>query len=496
MKLKRLFLTMAVAIACSSCFFDEYNTGPNVVLSEDVIFVSGSKLRLLGRVYSAEGTIEDHGFYLSEESSFTSPTIKSLGSKKDIGPFLAEFDSLAQQTTYYYKAFMQSKGEVIFSETDTISTYDSRLYDFTPKFGKPGQSVTIQGANFTTSVRVFFGDVEAEITNIKSDFELRVKVPEHGVDPTVDLIVDLDDVLYNLGSYEYISGKWTQIHTFEAPKVYDFGFFQNGDVISMAYGSLDQFGNISTSVYKFDLTTNTESSFSLTDPAFDKIRTVGAFSTKSGYLGGGALSVSGIPEGPFEYLLSDHFWQFDGDASFTDLGKAPDSLYNAVAFELGNTLYLLGGQGKGQEVKRSLYRYNGSWTPVTSVPFTFDSQYPHCTLNGEEWFMTSAEELWRFNPATNSFSLMDRISRSVIQYGEMIAFNNQLYYGIFLFDNLFWRYDPVTDVTVPKTDFPGDKNHTTQAAFEYNGNLYFVRMPRTASTSAKGELWMLEPDKF
>ena len=90
--MRRMLLASLLATALSGCFFDDGENNENVVLLEDVIFISSNKLRILGRVYSSKGPVEDHGFYVSTTEDFQDPIIKSLGGKSEPGLFLAEFD--------------------------------------------------------------------------------------------------------------------------------------------------------------------------------------------------------------------------------------------------------------------------------------------------------------------------------------------------------------------------------------------------------------------
>ena len=84
-----------------------------VVTTEEIIFVSGEKVRALGRLITNQPvSTTDHGFQLSISENFTSPIIVSLGVKDGPGRFIGETDGLSINQTYFAKAFAPVDGLV------------------------------------------------------------------------------------------------------------------------------------------------------------------------------------------------------------------------------------------------------------------------------------------------------------------------------------------------------------------------------------------------
>ncbi len=475
----------------SGCFFDAIESSESVVLLEDVIYTSGNSLRLLGRIYSADGEIEDHGFYLSETSDFESPVIRSLGGRSDLGLFLTEFNTLAQQTIYHYKAFIVVDGKTIFSDTSSVTTYDSRLYGFSPAYGNAGQTLTIEGSNLTSSIKVFFGGREAEILRVISDFRIEVLIPENGSDPVDELTVQLDDQVYSMGNFEYVSGKWTRLIQFPEERFYDVSVFQTEEQVVIGMGSNNEFNGIRPGFLSLNLNTLDYFVLDLTGPT----PVVAPFYTASGYFGSGANEVIRISESVHEYVLSNEFWKYE-NGTFTSRGLAPDFLYSGTAFDLNNTLYLMGGLSGQQNSKMGIFSYTGKWNYLGVIPFQFFNQYPHSTVNGKQWFLNSHEEFWEFDPADGSFTNFGQFDKSVGPHGKMVTLGEYVYFGLFQGDDKMWRMHSGDRSIIDVAPFPGDKRALTVAGFTYDGILYFIKSPRASTTGTKTELWKLEPNLF
>ena len=72
--LKSLFF--AAFATCSLLLIScEEESLENVVVTEDVLFVSGDFVRLTGRVIQTKAGVDDHGFQIDDNPDFNSPQI-------------------------------------------------------------------------------------------------------------------------------------------------------------------------------------------------------------------------------------------------------------------------------------------------------------------------------------------------------------------------------------------------------------------------------------
>ncbi len=95
--MQKIIYALLIAGSLSGCFFNEITDSETVVLLEDVIYVSSNDIRLLGRLYSLEGTASDHGFEFSKDETFSAPEVVSLGEKRRLVLFFSEFNLLEEK---------------------------------------------------------------------------------------------------------------------------------------------------------------------------------------------------------------------------------------------------------------------------------------------------------------------------------------------------------------------------------------------------------------
>lgn len=119
-----------------------------VVATEEVIFVSGDKVRVLGRLITDQPvTTTDHGFQISTAENFPSPIIVSLGVKEGPGRFIGEAEGLDINQIYYVRAFATVGGVDLYGESIEVKTLNPIIESYGPTFSKPGAEIIIQGRN-------------------------------------------------------------------------------------------------------------------------------------------------------------------------------------------------------------------------------------------------------------------------------------------------------------------------------------------------------------
>lgn len=497
--MQKIIYALLIAGSLSGCFFNEITDSETVVLLEDVIYVSSNKVRLLGRIYSAKEEIIDHGFLISKDEDFSSPQMISLGAKNDLGLFLVQFDSLEQKTEYFYRAFATVNSRRFESDIRTFSTFEGLLTEFTPEFGKAGQTLSITGTNLTNNVEVFFGDVKAEILERKFDFGLEVKIPAPNGERLVPLLAKLDGKMVLLDTFEYITGRWTLLGNTNTGKHYYPVQFQSDDKLTIGFGSKDDFSDISDQFHTLDLNTFQWSTSSPPGPT----PTVGAFSTPSGYMGSGSKNIIRISETEIEYELINEFWKSTNEG-FQYLGSTPYECHYGVGFELADKVYLAGGLGASGARFNFLYAYDGSsWRRLANLPFQFDSQFPYLTIGEQELFISSEDDLWLFDPTTETITKIGKYPRSVVSGGSIFNHEGQIHVGLFRLETIFYRMEMSEAASgamnlrfVPKNNFPGNSRMKTVAHFAHSGNLYFLRAETSTNSMDTMEFWQFEPNEF
>jgi len=97
----------------SSC--EEVEDFTTSLATEDVLYLSGERVRLLGRILTTQAVnATDHGFYIATNESFTQPLIISLGQRTNPGRFIGETSGLQVDQRYFVKSFLALEGEMLF----------------------------------------------------------------------------------------------------------------------------------------------------------------------------------------------------------------------------------------------------------------------------------------------------------------------------------------------------------------------------------------------
>ena len=111
-----LLSLIAISFFITGCEDDNFNVDP-VILTEQMLFVSGEQVRLSGRLVATENqSVSDHGFIISAEPSFSNPITISLGERTTPGRFIGETTGLNVGQTYYWKAFSVIDGSPLEGE--------------------------------------------------------------------------------------------------------------------------------------------------------------------------------------------------------------------------------------------------------------------------------------------------------------------------------------------------------------------------------------------
>jgi hypothetical protein len=485
--LKFRFLSLVFMLMCIlSC--TEEDSEVILVTTEEVLFASGDEIRLLGRVISnQELSLVDHGFYVSEDASFSSPAIVSLGEKDGPGRFIGQLTGLRVGRPYFAKAFMDRGAEIEFGNVLELSTLEPAIIDFSPKFGAVGEEILIEGRNFGADTRVFFGGQEAQVIENTLQSRLRVRVPIPEGNRTVPIRVVVQDREVSLSeSFEYQIGTYEKIGTFpESIRVYDNVFFQDGpNRFFIGLGSERRLVFL-PGFQRYD-----RSSSTWQEVAFPGASRSFAFSTDH-YIGGG---LSQLGSNPFVYEGS--FWGYENGA-FTRLPDLPFLSRDAIAFELGEDLYVL---GKNPDTTKFFFRFDKSemrWELLPTPEQEFTRNDAVFTYQGNAYLIDSLDgTIWRYNLNSGAWDSIGTYPGSLGNgRGMARVIGDKAFIGLFERSDQVFELDLNSFSWKPKNPMPGLPQSVIVGHFVSGESLYIMRVPDiTLAGQFPMDFYRFDPD--
>jgi uncharacterized delta-60 repeat protein len=173
---------------------------------------------------------------------------------------------------------------------------------------------------------------------------------------------------------------------------------------------------------------------------------------------------------------------------------------DAVAFVIDGKAYVGGGHTTAGAALKDFYRYDpiaNTWTPMADFPndeagnpglfegtgFAANG-FGFVTLITREGGIIT-RELWRYNPATNSWTAKENVPGSVQQEGVIVQANGKVYAGMggVLGLSLKWyEYTVESNTWVEKTEIPSSYARKGAVAFNHGGVAY-VMTGNSSSTS-------------
>jgi|GEM_PF-981836 len=471
-----------------------------ILLLEDILFINSDQINPLGRIYSISAPLQDHGFELAKTDSFNNIIQISLGPRKTPGLFTAEYDSLEQETKYYYRAYALTENQKVFSTIRHFHTFRSNVDSISAHYGNPGEMITIMGSNFTKTISVFFGSNEAKIINRIADIRIDVLVPKSRQNLT-PIIIKFDDYKLLADTFEYITGKWTQLEDIKFENRYNAIQFQSDTTYTVLFGASNYLeSTVSTQINTLSLSSSIWASKSLTTLT----PLIGAFYTPSGYFGSGSVKVEKLSESIASYYPFYSFYKYDG-ASFHYLGEVPFTSHLGVGFEIRGTVFYAGGYGKSKASNiQKMYSYtNSTWKRRKNLPFIFNAEYPYITFKNTEIFINPSKEVWMYDPSQENFIQIGQFPYNLLEEGTIVNNDGNMYVGLDHLSNKMYRMEisisgnnkPKVQF-IPKTDFPGNVRYRTELSYVYSGKTYYFRAQVSSNTTKEMELWMFEPNEF
>ncbi|UJP65603.1 IPT/TIG domain-containing protein [Mongoliitalea daihaiensis] len=469
----------------SSCEeIDDFTTS---LVTEEVIYLSGERVRLLGRVITVqEVRATDHGFYISTNESFGQPLIISLGERLSPGRFIGETSALQVEQRYFVKSFLQVDGELIFGNTLELTTLQPASTSLQPNNGRQGDVINILGRNFTADSRVFFGETEGQVIGIDFESRIRVRIPVAEA-PVVSIkVISQGREMIVPDLFEYTIGTYKKISEFPRPQRYfDNVFLQQGTDFYVGLGT-DRRLSFNPEMWKFNILAQQWYQVSFEG------RPVRFAFNSSQYFGSGSLFLDRLP-----FFLVGDFWKLEADGSFLKLPDVPFVEANALAFELNGNLYVAGGEnGFGQET----YRYTpttGTWMRVNNTPFRVTKANSSFVYEGKFYILNpETREIFAYTPETDSWAFVTNypgLPGGTGGFGAVI--DGRAYIGMENRSNRIWELNMSNLNWALKNDFPGVIQASNVGVYVHSGLIYFLR---SADLQLPGnmELWEFDPKGF
>lgn len=489
--MKYFYIITLLAAALVGC---EEETSEAIVLTEDVLYVTGERVRISGRIYENGGMeVSDHGFEIALDDQFTEVIANiSLGPTNKLGQFLGYNDALDMGSAYYYRAYMLTSEGQLVGETKEFSTLETRLTTFFPLIAYPGDKLEIIGTNFTKNTKVFFNDVAAEIVNIELESIIEVIIPPLKEFSEVVLSVEIEEEKISFEEkFEYIFGQWNKDSDF----IDNYGFveslaLQTDDKFVFGLGINQDDLLLNPNIWEFDL--NTEI---WTPLSFFGAGVRSPFYNNEGYFGGGVITWSDSFDRTA--VISREFWRYD-NGNLIYLGLLPFQLYASVSFSHSGDIYVTGGSGPSSS-NHILYKYNiasETWSVEGEIPFVTNSNLGNFEYNNNQYLFSDDGVLWSLNYDSLTWSQVDFFPGNMRYGGISAIVGDKAYVGLFAGDDRMWEYNIPTGEWKQKVRIEDNKTNKNSGVFVKDSKLYVVRANPFGSEENKMTLWEFDPNKF
>jgi hypothetical protein len=466
---------------------EEIEDFSTALVTEEVIYLSGERVRLLGRIIATQDLeASDHGFYISTNEGFTQPIIISLGQRVTPGRFIGESSALQIEQRYFVKSFITINGAPIFGNTLELNTLTPAASSLQPNNGRQGEVINILGRNFTSDSRVFFGEKEGQIEGIDFESRIRVRIPVAEAPVVTIRVISQGREMIVPEPFEYTIGTYQRIGEFPGPQRYfDNVFLQQGKDFYVGLGT-DRRLAFNNEFWRFDVVSK-----QWQQVPFEGRPLRFAFNSTQ-YFGSGSVLLDRFP-----FFLVGDFWKLEPDGTFLRLPNLPFVESNALAFELNGNLYVSGGEnGFGQET----YRYTpstGNWMRVNNAPFQVTRANTSFVYDGKFYLLNSeTREIFAYHPMADAWSFVTNYPGLPGGSGGFgVVVDGRAYLGLEGRSNRIWELNLSTLNWALKNDFPGVVQASNTGVFVHEGLIYFLR---SADLQLPGrmEIWEFDPKGF
>ena len=487
-------LAFAWILNLSSCL--PQDSLENIVVTEDLLYISGERVRITGRVIEVNGNVDDHGFYISKSPDFSSPIVISLGPKTNgLGRFIGEYDLLEVNTQYYFRSYANIGGTEVTGQTVEFSSLEPGLKFFTPSVGVEGDLLTIEGLNFTHDTRVLIDGNEVAIISLKDESLIVVRVPPMPSVAEAIVSVSVQDTLLIFAEpFKYHFGHWELEGIFpDNTQLYESMFFRDNDQFIFGMGTDSRF-SLNLNVWSLDLITKIWSELNF--PGNSGSRSP---FTSAGYWGTGATVVR-TGAGGLNVHTSD-FWQYQA-GNFELKPFLPFRLYESIGMHLNGELYVFGGILFDHSQNSNIYKFDelvNEWTSIDVTALDLSSAYPYFEHNNEAYFVQPDNIIWKYSPLSGTWTEVGYYPVEVKEDGVAVNVNGKVYIGLFNDDVRLFEWDMASDIWIEKLSIPGSPKNVNNGFFTYNNKPYFFRSKYSGGqfeSDPHMELWSLDPNRI
>jgi len=465
----------------------------NIIVTEDLLYISGERIRITGRLIEVDGNVDDHGFHIAKNPDFSAPIVISLGPKENgLGRFIGEYELLEINTVYYFRSYANIAGNEVHGQTKQFSSLIPRIDSYHPRTGLAGTIIAIEGVNFTNGTRVMLGDIEMVVISIKEESLIEVRVPPIGNVAVVDLVVEVQDTsMVFADQFSYNFGHWELETTFfNNLQLYNTMWLKDGNEFIFGLGAEENYDR-NLNIWSLDLTNNT-----WTDLNFSGSTQTRSPFNSNGYWGAGIESREFSAK-----VLSSAFWRYSAGV-FEMKQSLPFTTNRSVSLSLNGVLYVFGGFNENFSPIHAVHQYQeglDSWLPILNAPIEISSDYPSFAHNNIAYFIMPDDVIWQYDPITNEWLTAGLFPGNLRQFGATVTLNGKAYIGIFTTGAEVWEWDIINNVWIEKSPFPGAVRDINVGYFSHNNKAYFFRSKFNGGQfeqDPKMELWSLDPTRI
>lgn len=484
-------LAFIVFLLFSACESNDQDIEVSV-FTEEVVFTSGEKVIMTGRVLSSDNfSVTDHGFHISENEDFTNSKIISLGEKSIPGRFVGELDGLSIHLNYFCRAFINENGTEKTGNVLQFSTLSPRLIDFVPKEGTQNNRVIIEGVNLTSDAIILWNDqtIIPDAITEESFIEMSVPAPSNLAYAEIKVVIQGDTIVLE-DRFEYIIGAWEDSGMIDDPvENNNHIYFEDNDYFYYGLGVNLVTEEPISNIYR--LNKNTLERDEVTHNGF---AVEGAFFTPNGYFGGGSLNF--VLNADPTLLNVSEFSKIDGDGTI-ELKNIPALLYKAVAFAHEDFIYIYGGEDPGRQRNTKIYRYdiqNDNWVTIGNSPYGPLNEYPYFKIGSKNYFISESGQMRSHDVNSGAWEVLANFPEEVEKDGINVVLDDLAYVGLQDDSRRVFEYIPSDNRWKQKKSNPNPEPSKTLGSWINNDKITIMR------TDAKdGEsrfFWTFDPFAF
>jgi len=446
----------------------------------------GNKIYLEGNIVSNGGSIiQEYGFEIKGTNNILE--IQADGLDEEVGFFNKVIDNIfIEEITYTVAAYIKVNGKIFYGAVfsfDGLAKSKPILISFEPHEGKVNDFVKIYGSNFSSHLKIFFDDLEAEIEEQTFDMIL-VKVPFYKDTKPVAIIVKDGNSIYS------IDGKFNLL----GPIVLELLPSSNKErvtIIGKNFSPLPWRNTVKIGRYSTKVEAATTTSLIIKFD-FNKILP-------------GSYPISVSSDG----ILSNLNINYNIASSWGKLKTKPDGgVAYSASFEIDGIIYTCGGYSPTQLVRTSevwAYDIKGeTWTRMTDFPggsilsavgFTINGKGYVGTGSGPDGFGTS--DFWEYDPSIDQWIKKSNFPGGGREGAVGFAFNGKGYVGLgggggstrSVRD--IWEFNPVNNSWSQLPDFAGDGRVGAKGVI-FNNKIFIIG-GADANSSFEPDTWSFEP---